>query len=121
MNLFFKTTTTTTKRLNTNVDLILSAVELFNHLNRERPFPPLKSYNHHVLNDVDQFKSCFKYHFARGSAAERTFHQKSDFERVLNAGVQLQHKQVNELSNSISDIKFYFVNLNILGLFPVLR
>ena len=82
-------------RLNTNVDLILPALDLFEQLketgNKEKT---QTSNNHHILKSVNEFRSTFKYHFSRGSAAERTFLNKADFEHVLNAGLEVDNKHV---------------------------
>jgi hypothetical protein len=47
-----------------------------------------------MINDLNEFKECFKYYFQKGSAAERFFDNFNDFEIVLNATESLVHKQV---------------------------
>lgn len=77
--------------LNTNVDLIVSGTQLINGL---RIKGTNLAENHQIINDLKQFKECFKYYFQKGSAAERFFDNFNDFEIVLNATESLVHKQV---------------------------
>lgn len=79
--------------MNTNVDLILSGVSLFKKLNLAGS-GDFK--NHGTINDLTQFKECFKYFFQKGSAAERSFERLDDFQHVLHHTKDLK-KQVNNL------------------------
>ncbi len=78
--------------MNTNVDLIVSGTQLIKELKIKEAN---LAKNHQIINDLKEFKECFKYYFQKGSAAERFFDNFNDFEIVLNATESLVHKQVN--------------------------
>ena len=92
--------------MNTNVDLILSGTSLLNALNISNT---IDSKNHGTINDLKQFKECFKYFFQKGSAAERSFEKLTDFQHVLSHTNDLK-KQVNILTefHFILIILYYF-------------
>lgn len=75
--------------MNTNVDLILSGTELFNQLNMKQIDEPK---NHQILSDLHQFKECFSYFFRKGSAAERSFLNLQDFDKVIHATKNLKQQ-----------------------------
>ena len=83
--------------MNTNVDLILSATQLLNKLNAERPLNAAKF--HKNLDNIDQFNECFAYFFHKGSAAERHISHMDDFERILTATDDIDNKQVHSHYN----------------------
>lgn len=66
--------------MNTNVDLILSAIDLLKELHVKDELPA----NYHAINSLGQFKGCFKYFFKKGSAAERAIINLDDFDHILN-------------------------------------
>jgi ADP-dependent glucokinase len=74
--------------------LILSAVDLFRQLNLSPSASAEASggVNCHIINDLDQFRSCFKHFFRKGSAAERSFANETHFEYVVNASVNVRQK-----------------------------
>lgn len=83
--------------MNTNVDLILSATELLENLQIEST----KSKNCQNINNLIEFKECFKFFFKKGSAAERSFQSQQDFNLVLKATENLKKKVNFKIFNLI--------------------
>ena len=67
------------KRTNTNVDLILSANDLFKKLSIDSS----NSINHPIVNNLKELKECFKHFFQKGSAAERSIEHLNDFKNII--------------------------------------
>lgn len=67
-------------RTNTNVDLILSGVDLLQQLDINSSH----SENHPIINSLKEFKECFKYFFQKGSAAERSLEKSDDFNAIIS-------------------------------------
>jgi len=67
--------------MNTNTDLILNGPELFNQLK----ITSEESKNCQYITSLGNFKECFGYFFQKGSAAERFFLEKKDFDTVIEA------------------------------------
>jgi ADP-dependent glucokinase len=75
---------------NTNVDLIVSAIELFQRLNLTSNLECCV--DHKIITSLNDFKQLFSYFFRRGSAAERFFLNKNDFMRVIEATESIDKK-----------------------------
>ena len=78
--------------LNTNVDLILSGAKLLKKLNLNSKVEPK---NHITIDNLNEFKENFMFYFGKGSAAERSFTNLDDFNKVLEATEDIK-KQVRQ-------------------------
>jgi hypothetical protein len=78
--------------LNTNVDLILSGAKLLKKLNLNSNVEPK---NHITIDNLNEFKENFMFYFGKGSAAERSFTNLDDFNKVLEATEDIK-KQVRK-------------------------
>jgi hypothetical protein len=76
-------------RLNTNVDLITSAIPLLQLLNSSLGL--ITQHNHPVINSIEEFKQTFAYFFEKGSAAERFISKLSDFNRIIDSTESLDN------------------------------
>lgn len=75
---------------NTNVDLIVSAIELFQSLNLTSNLECCV--DHKIITSLNDFKQLFLYYFRRGSAAERFFLNQNDFMHVIEATESIDKK-----------------------------
>lgn len=100
---------------NTNVDLILSGVDLF----RKLDIHSSHSQNHPVINSLKEFKECFKFFFQKGSAAERSLERLDDFDTVISQTNGLdQQKEIGGnaalMANNIAS-KFEQIDVILVG------
>lgn len=104
------------KSVNTNVDLILSGTELLKALDIKEAGEVKNCQN---IGSLSEFKTCFKYFFKKGSAAERSFCAPDDFDTVIAATQELARKKhfiggnAGLMAESISN-KFADTNVSIL-------
>ena len=78
-------------RLNTNVDLIVNAKDIFANLQFDAH---KKTANHRVINSLDQFREAFLFFFKKGHAAERFVSSAHDFEKLINATETIDKKVI---------------------------
>ena len=76
--------------MNTNVDLILSGTDLL----KSFAIGSINPKNCQKINDLKEFKECFKYFFQKGSAAERSFLSQQDFDQIIQATANISEKKV---------------------------
>ncbi|GAM28129.1 hypothetical protein SAMD00019534_113050 [Acytostelium subglobosum LB1] len=82
---------------NTNLDLVVDAIELMQMLGVITSESPLSADS---IDSIDDFENTFTYYFKTGSAAERTINDKKLFDVILNAALSLKRKEFHTGGNA---------------------
>lgn len=94
--------------VNANVDLILSAIKLFNNLDIT---PGTTSKDHDVISSLKDLEECFSLYFKKCAAAERFVADKKVFDIIVKAAVMVENAQYDVGGNAaIMGLKLLYSN-----------
>ena len=77
--------------MNANVDLIVSALSVFDKLNIKTSS---SARNHDVINTLQDLEECFSFYFMKCAAAERFVADGDVFKKIVQAAESVQGAQV---------------------------
>ena len=80
-------------RVNANVDVIVSAVEVFNEL---KLIASGSSQDHNMINSFQELDECFFHHFSKCAAAERFIASKELFDKLIKAALAITAAKVSK-------------------------
>ena len=77
--------------MNANVDVIVSAVDIFHSLELTASG---RSTDHNMISSLQELDECFSHHFAKCAAAERFVASEELFDKLINAASALESAKV---------------------------
>ena len=80
--------------MNANVDLIVSAIDVFAALKLSSSGRPQ---DHSMINSLQELDECFSHHFAKCAAAERFVASSDLFNKLSKAALALEAAKVSEI------------------------
>jgi len=97
--------------VNANVDLILSAIKLFQQLGLSRGSSPPT--DHTVITSLNDLEECFAFYFKKCAAAERFVSDKDVFEEIVKAAVLVEGATYDVGGNAaIMGLKMLYTSRN---------
>lgn len=81
--------------MNANVDLIVSAVDVFKQLQLEAHGKP---HDHNTIKSFQELDECFFHHFTKCAAAERFVGSEDLFSKLTKASLALKESKVSFIS-----------------------
>ena len=80
--------------MNANVDLIVSAIDVFAALKLSASG---RSQDYNVINTLQELDECFSHHFAKCAAAERFVASSDLFDKLSKAALALEAAKVSKM------------------------
>ena len=81
--------------MNANVDLIVSAVDVFTKVGIKSTSEPK---DHEVINTLQELDECFSHHFKKCAAAERFIASAELFDKLTKASTSFQTAKVDMIT-----------------------
>lgn len=78
--------------MNANVDLIVSAIDVFKKVGMKASSEPK---DHEVVNTLEELDECFSHHFKKCAAAERFIASAELFDKLTKASTSFQTAKVD--------------------------